>query len=492
VGKFAFTKGEKLRKSTISIIKYVRDILLVLITVVILARSGNMPVIVPEKFNDFIIDTTEAFLSGDFFHSFRGFMSDTADYVNKGEKAVDIKEELINYHSLLSNYFLRTKKNLLFLASRNKIRGALPDFNKSLTALFAQNLLDRIIYDYHDVDQISLIRANKSVVLSARRLKTLKFDEKKLDITEIGGLAKVQGVKTFILGDNRFCLVTHVFSRMREKEGYLVLVLNHRQIEKVFSQRQQYKSGYFPFIYNKKNMLFVEGRKSKALLLLKKKLVDARISIEILKNKTYIDLGEISYRVLLKPLFTGHSIQLGIIGVEGSIIPFLLLISRSILLIFAIWLLIYLVRLIYRTILEMVKHEKLANDFNKLLLKKSIDTNRKVLNAAEISFKKTVEFMDNINRSNKELIGLAQQKSQAKIKITKSVLNSDDSKFLEIPFSEDKILGIKNKSDSLLSNTSLHSDNEIMEGESCPGYPDFKDDYVPLKPIFDSPDELIN
>ncbi len=464
-----------------------------LIVVVILARSGNMPVVIPEKINDFIIDTTESFLSGDFFHSFHGFMNDTADYVNKGEKAVNLKNELKSYQLLLNNYFSLTKKNLLYLASRDKIRRSLPDFKKSLSTLFAKNILSQIIDNYHDVDQISLIRVNKSVVVRVKRDKVNLFNERSIAFSKIRHLRKIQGVSILILPANRFCLITHVFSKMREKEGYLVIVLNQNQIKTIFARRHRYKKDFVPFLYNKNKMLFVSGLKSKGANLLKNKLFDSRVSIDTLKNRTYADLGDYTYRIALGTLLSKDNFYLGVIGLEGTIFPFITLMARFLLLLLALGLLIFLIKLIYRTVLELIKHDKFADDFNELLLKKSIETNRKVLNAAEVSYQSTVIFMESMQKNNDDLKKIVERKKITKVKVVKSCSPKNKNRnirFLEIPFDESKKLKQKEKSSNLEASVSqselgesLLENKELLEMENYLGHPDFKDDLVIFKPI---------
>ena len=90
---------------TKNIIRYTVDVLIILIILVALARTNNMPVVVPEPISDFIIDTSNDILSGKAFSSFTAFLTEISDFFLSGGTDKQNKKKLKLYRDRINGYF---------------------------------------------------------------------------------------------------------------------------------------------------------------------------------------------------------------------------------------------------------------------------------------------------------------------------------------------------------------------------------------------------
>ncbi len=119
-----------MKDSTRSILRYTRDILIILIVLVALARTGTCGDS-PDRVTDFIIDATQDLFSGRVFSSFSGFLSDIGDFFLRGGSTRRTGKNWNGTGPGWNSNFERTGRNLLHLGPPD-VRRALPIFTHAL------------------------------------------------------------------------------------------------------------------------------------------------------------------------------------------------------------------------------------------------------------------------------------------------------------------------------------------------------------------------
>lgn len=372
---------------TKNIIRYTVDVLIILIILVALARTNNMPVVVPEPISDFIIDTSNDILSGKAFSSFTAFLTEISDFFLSGGTDKQNKKKLKLYRDRINGYFEKTAQNLLYTSINPKIRRSLPDFNERLSGVFAQSLIQKLVDDYYDVDQISLISGRGRLIVRSKKTNALLFNEAQIspDIYKKALSMRMPYVQTIKTG--RFLLIAPFSSVLREKRGFILMVLNTKAINEALED-VSLKDGNMVYIIDSDSKFLIHSRiEQKKTMLFFDKVKKGQIPISFLTDSKFTTIGAAvkrSYSVSLNAfLESGRRVHIGLLAPEGSILRFIMLLVRFALFVFALVVLIFLVKKILRKTFILTREKRLTKKMLNLSLNKAITAGEEIRKAGE-------------------------------------------------------------------------------------------------------------
>ena len=375
---------------TRSVLRYTRDILIILIILVFLARTGNMPVLVPDKVTDFIIDMTGDLFNGRVFSSFGGFLSDIGDFFLTGGTDKENRKKLELYKKRIEQYFDRTRRNILLLAAHPDIRRSLPDFRSAFSSMYAKALLENTVNQCFDVNLVAVYTHTGNLVAQATQkgiTNTIKQSEAVM-LAKI--VKKTRGVLVHFTSDSQIVFATSFASRRREKFGVLLMVLNTRGIQEQFSDIAQSKKYLFYCTGAKGKFYTGSALKNTVNMRLKKELHKGVRSISLIREERFLTVGKNTRRSYVLPVRIGTQkteLWLGLLGPEGNILSFFLLMFRLAVLVAIIWLLLYLFRRIFYLARQIIRDRILSRKLLEVSLEKSLHAGSK----AEFAAGKAVE-----------------------------------------------------------------------------------------------------
>jgi len=370
---------------TRSVLRYSRDILIVMIILVVLARTGNMPVLVPDKMTDFIIDVTSDLFSGRVFSSFQGFLSDIGDFFLDGGTDKHNRKNLELYRKRIELYFERRRRNLLYIAAHPDIRRSLPDFQRAFAAMYARVKLENTIQDSSDVDRMAVYTGTGQLIAEAKRTG-LTNTPWRPGIKKLAPQVKSRrGVLVHFTTAGKILLATSFSSPFREKYGVLLLMLNQKGVSSQFHDLK--KSKKFLFYCTDKDAHFFVGSSpgSRLSRKFKAELQKGARSIAFLQEERFITIAKETRRTYLHPLKFGEQkteLWLGLLGPDGNMLSFLLLMLRSGLLIGAIWLILFLMKKIFQLSRQILRDRLLSRKLQETVLEKSLAAGSRAEEAA--------------------------------------------------------------------------------------------------------------
>lgn len=401
-----------MKDSTRSILRYSRDILIILIVLVVLARSGNMPVIVPDKVTDFIIDATQDLFSGKIFSSFSGFLSDVGDFFLQGGSDKQNRKLLERYRGRLEQYFERSGRNLLHLAAHPDVRRALPDFQSRFGTLYASGVLQDMLDGCFDLDQMSLHTDTGALLARVLRPGTAEYQPGEAFAHLRTRLRTLRGVLIEPLPDRRILVAAEFASRMRERQGLLLMVLNGRGIAALLEDVAD-PEGFLLYLTDRTGGHYAASPArsgySREFL---NALGSGKYPVSLLREEKYQKLPSGTRRSYLVPLRLPNSenaFYIGLLGPEGNVLSFVLLLLRMLLLIAVLVVLLYLVRRILGLSRGILRNRKLQRRMLELSLEKSLAAGSRAGEAAGLAVKATRHSTEAMERAVLQLKETAAQ-----------------------------------------------------------------------------------
>ena len=371
---------------TRSVLRYTRDILIVLIILVFLARTGNMPVIVPDKVTDFIIDVTSDLFSGRVFSSFSGFLSDIGDFFLTGGTDRDNRRKLELYRKRVEQYFDRSRRNLLYLAAHPDIRRCLPDYQSTFSGMYAKAMLENTVKECFDVDRMSVYSHRGIEITTAVRkgvTHTLPADLVRQMALEV---KKRRHVLVRFTKRGGILFATSFSSRYREKYGMLVMELNNRGILALLNDASKSKN-YHYYCADSGGRFYADSAPGSPIgRAYSKSLKSGKRNLSLVMEERFVKIGGESRRTYLFQLKIGREsspLWIGLLGPDGNILSFVLLMLRLILLVGVIWLLLFLLRRILQLSRQIFRDRILSRKLLEVSLEKSLQAGSRVEEAAE-------------------------------------------------------------------------------------------------------------
>ena len=201
-----------------------RDFVIVLALLVWLARSDQMPQVVPPQVTDFLVDMTDiVFGSGG--GGAGAAATDLADLALYGETDREARRDLELYKARIENWFARVLDNVDGIVTHPLVRRALPDFGQELSLMFAEDYLGGLITRYGDIDEI-LLHGQGGVFLRTTRENREPLPPEVVPQKILEKARAARGAILEPLPGQRFMLLASFLSPMRERQGTVVVVLN--------------------------------------------------------------------------------------------------------------------------------------------------------------------------------------------------------------------------------------------------------------------------
>jgi len=345
-----------------------------------------MPVLVPDKVTDFIIDVTGDLFSGRVFSSFGVFFADIGDFFLTGGTDRDNRKLLNRYRNRIEQYLERSRRNLLFIAAHPDVRRSLPDYGGAFASLYAKAMLQKMVRECFDIDIMAVYTAQGGLIAEVKREgETLKLSL--ADVKKLSGIVrKRRGALIHFSPTGRIVLASSFSSKFREKYGVLVMVLNQKGIRSHLSDLKM-RSDFFFFFSDRTGHFFVgSGKSSPFGVVFKKELQNGTRSVILLQEERFVTVAKQTRRTYLLPLRTDQKetcIWIGLLGPEGSIVSFVLLMMRMLFLVGIILLLLFLGRKIFALIRQIFRDRELSRKLLKVSLEKSLNAGNRVEAAAQ-------------------------------------------------------------------------------------------------------------
>ncbi|HOG64491.1 MAG TPA: cache domain-containing protein [Spirochaetota bacterium] len=211
-----------------------RDFVIVLALLVWLARSDQMPQVVPPQVTDFLVDMTDiVFGSGG--GGAGAAATDLADLALYGETDREARRDLELYKARIENWFARVLDNVDGIVTHPLVRRALPDFGQELSLMFAEDYLGGLITRYGDIDEI-LLHGQGGVFLRTTRENREPLPPEVVPQKILEKARAARGAILEPLPGQRFMLLASFLSPMRERQGTVVVVLNASTLKKLVAE----------------------------------------------------------------------------------------------------------------------------------------------------------------------------------------------------------------------------------------------------------------
>lgn len=275
-------------------LRWLIRILLIPAVLVILARSGLMPVVMPESITDGIIDVTEFFFQSERNATFLSVVEDWADRITGLRKMKEAESRSSFLREQVNRWTGQMLHSARYIANHSSIRSALPDYGTVYNKLFAERYLQQKLKIYPEIRQIILYDSQKRVIAYAGTNRSGvspvagQFPESKID----------NPGQVYILKDGTVRFITAFLSPGRRKRGTLVLDSSSDRLQEALKQATE-SAGYWMFLTDTDGRIIqtsgVSGTFNSELM---KKLTSGQVQPENLAGQKFLKIGDRSRRLL--------------------------------------------------------------------------------------------------------------------------------------------------------------------------------------------------
>lgn len=367
------------------IIKWLFQILIIFSLLVILARSGLMPVVMPENLTDSLIDATDIFFSGERHASPKLLLNEWTDKLTGSRNIHNAKNRLAFARDLLDRWFAWHLKFVRFTANHPDIRKAMPDYRIGFQKELAARILNNRITQNRIFIRLYALDDKRKLIAGFKKDKSGKILSLKQD--EVKNIKNVsldsRGVIS-INSQDRIVFTTSFLSPARRRKGILVLetsaVMLQKQLEIsvtdsdmwiALDSRHLSKPGF-----SKKTDSFISQ--------IKQDLADKKLKISSLKGQKFIQNKEESRRFFQykwKPSSADFVLELLLIQPEKDFKSAIKL-GAIILIILAIMLLIVLLyRRVSLGIRKYIHEYNIDRELQQLTLQKAVSAGKNLSQA---------------------------------------------------------------------------------------------------------------
>ena len=354
-----------------------RDLAIVLALLVWLARTDAMPQVVPPQVTDFIVDVTDI-LFGRQGGGAGAAVTDIAEMALYGEADRDVQRGLALYRARIENYFSRSADHLESLVSHPDIRKSLADFGDDLAGLYARDMLERMVGQYADLDEI-VVWTDGRELARAGRADIVAFDRATVADAQLEEARKSYAPLVLPQAGNRFLLLASFFSPLREKSGYVAVLLNDRTIEKLLAD----------FAGDADHALYLAvpavrgwiGKVGPRQENLRRAWQDGKLTRELLGADRFVRVGDGIQRNIVAPIALGGGgeVLLGMTAPLADSDKIALLALRLTLLAATLFIVVWLVRRLGRGIWKIMRSRSLRERLLVHALEKSGQTARRIV-----------------------------------------------------------------------------------------------------------------
>lgn len=211
-----------------------RDSAIILGLLVWLARSDQMPQLVPPQVTDFLVDASDL-VFGSKGGGLGAAATDLADLALYGETDKNARTSLELFRLRVENWFSRILDNVAGIATHPLIRKALPDFGQTFSILFAADYLQNMVDRFSDIDEVILF-GQAGVILRTSREGCLPLQPETIPQSVFERARVSYSAELVPLPGQRFLALASFFSPLREQQGYLLVILNSRALKKILSE----------------------------------------------------------------------------------------------------------------------------------------------------------------------------------------------------------------------------------------------------------------
>ena len=212
----------------------VRDLVIVLGLLVWLARSDQMPQVVPPQLTDFLVDVSDI-VFGSSGGGAGAAATDLADLALYGETDRNARRSLDLFRVRIENWFSRILDNVEGIVTHPLIRKVLPDFDQTLSLLFADEYLKNMVDRFADIDEVILL-VQGGVILRRTRTGCIPLQPETVPKNLLEKARSSYGAQLEPLPGQRFLVLASFLSPMRERQGYVLVLLNSSTLKKMMAE----------------------------------------------------------------------------------------------------------------------------------------------------------------------------------------------------------------------------------------------------------------